>query len=104
MMKERIEIEIPRDIIFAISEPQEMEKVRDKLKLALAILLFQEKTISLGKATELSGLSRVKFINILNNLDITVYEHGEKDFERDQIAIEHYMNAASNLSSDAGRR
>ena len=89
MMKERIEIEIPRDIIFAISEPHETEKVRNKLKLALAILLFQEKTISIGKATELSGLSRVKFINILNNLNIPVYEYGEKDFERDQLVIEH---------------
>jgi len=41
------------------------EGVKNKLKIALAILLFQEGSISLGKATELTEMSRVRFVEVL---------------------------------------
>jgi len=56
------------------------EDVKKKLKMALAILLFQEKSISLGKATELAEMSRVKFIEVLKEHSIPAYEYTEKDF------------------------
>lgn len=62
---ERIEIDLPQDIIFAI-------------------LLFQERSISLGKATELTEISRVRFMEVLKEHDIPAYEYGEKDFEMEQ--------------------
>ncbi|KAF0121460.1 MAG: hypothetical protein FD151_1224 [bacterium] len=62
---ERIEIDLPEDIIFAMRGLEKPEEVKKKLKIALAILLFQEKSISLGKATELSELSRVRFMEVL---------------------------------------
>ena len=39
---ERVEIELPRDIIFAMRGLQKPEEVKKKLKIALAIFLFQE--------------------------------------------------------------
>lgn len=87
---ERIEIELPRDIIFAMRGIQKPEEVKKKLKSALAILLFQERAISLGKATELAEMTRVRFIEILKEHGIPAYEYGEADFERDQQMIAEY--------------
>ncbi|OGW06800.1 MAG: hypothetical protein A2W77_01140 [Nitrospinae bacterium RIFCSPLOWO2_12_39_16] len=66
------------------------EEVKKKLKIALAILLFQEKSISLGKATELAEMSRVRFMEVLKEHNISAYEYGERDFERDQQVIDRY--------------
>ncbi|ODS30728.1 MAG: hypothetical protein SCARUB_04158 [Candidatus Scalindua rubra] len=61
-----------------------------KLKIALAILLFQERSISLGKATELAEISRVKFKEVLKEHGIPAYEYSEKDLTRDKQVIAKY--------------
>ena len=90
---ERIEIDLPEEIIFAMRGLEKPEEVKKKLKMALAILLFQERAISLGKATELAELSRVRFEEVLKEHGIPVYEYGEKDFEKDQQVIAKYRKA-----------
>ena len=87
---ESIEIKLPQDIIFAMRGLEKPELVKKKLKIALAILLFQEGTISLGKATELVEMSRVGFMEVLKEHDIPAYEYGEKSFGKDQQAIDRY--------------
>lgn len=87
---ERIEIDLPQDIIFAMRGLEKPEKVKKKLKIALAILLFQERSISLGKAIELTGMTRVRFIEVLKEHDVSAYEYGEKDYEREQQMITKY--------------
>jgi predicted HTH domain antitoxin len=89
---ERIEIDLPQDIIFAMRGLEKPEEIKKKLKMALAILLFQERSISLGKATELAEMSRVRFMEVLKEYGISVYEYGEKDFEKDQQMITKYRN------------
>jgi len=87
---EPIEINLPQDIIFAMRGLDKPEWVKKKLKMALAILLFQEGTISLGKATELTEMSRVRFMEVLNEYGIPAYEYSEKNFEKDQQVIARY--------------
>ena len=87
---ERIEIELPRDIIFAMRGLQKPEEVKKKLKIALAIFLFQESAISLGKATELTEMSRVRFTEVLKEHGIPAYEYGDDDFEKDRQMIAEY--------------
>ena len=87
---ECVEIELPRDIIFAMRGLQKPEEVKKKLKIALAIFLFQERAISLGKATELTKMSRVRFIEVLKEHGIPAYEYGDEDFVRDQQMIVEY--------------
>lgn len=87
---ERIEVELPRDIIFAMRGLKKPQDIGKKLKIALALVLFQEKSISLGKATELAEMSRASFIELLKEHGIPLYEYTEKDFERDQQAIAEY--------------
>ncbi|MBS3906242.1 MAG: UPF0175 family protein [Syntrophaceae bacterium] len=90
---ERIEIDLPEDIIFVMKGLEKPEEIKKKLKIALAILLFQERSISLGKATELAGMSRVRFMEVLKEHGIPTYECGEKDFEKDQRMIAKYREA-----------
>src|SRR4030065_1560190 len=87
---ERIEIDLPEDIIFVMKGLEKPEEIKKKLKIALAILLFQERSISLGKATELAEMSRVKFMEVLKEHGIPAYEYGEKDFEKDQQMMDRY--------------
>ena len=87
---EHIEIELPRDIIFAMKGLRKPEEIKKKLKIALAILLFQEGSISLGKATELAEMSRVRFIDLLTEYGIAAYEYGDENFERDRQMIAEY--------------
>lgn len=87
---EKIEIDIPQDIIFVMRGMERPEEVKRKMKMALAILLFQEESISLGKAAELAGVSRGRFMEVLKEHGLPPYEYGEKDFERDQEAIAKY--------------
>jgi predicted HTH domain antitoxin len=61
---EKIEIDLPEDILFVMKGLEKPEEVKKKLKIALAILLFQEGAISLGKATELADMSRIKFMDV----------------------------------------
>lgn len=91
---EKIEINLPRDVIFAMRQLQRPQEVERKVKVALALLLFQERTISLGKAAELSEMSRVKFMEVLKDHDIPAYEYDERDFQRDQETIAKYREAA----------
>ena len=90
---ERIEIDLPEDIIFAMRGLEEPEEIKKKLKIALAVFLFQERSISLGKATELAGTSRLKFIEVLKDHGISAYEYSERDFEKDQRMIAKYREA-----------
>ena len=87
---ERIEIDLPKDIIFAMRGLEKPEEIKRKLKIALAIILFQERSISLGKATELAEMSRLRFMEVLKEHGIPAYEYSEQDFEKDQQVISRY--------------
>ncbi len=85
--RERIEIDLPTDVIFAMRGMGKPEMVRKKLKVALAVFLFQEETISLGKAAELAEMSRVQFTELLQSYGIAAYEYSERDFGQDMELI-----------------
>ncbi len=87
---ERIEIDLPEEIIFAMRGLEKPEEIKKKLKIALAILLFQERSISLGKATELTEMSRVRFVEVLKEHGMPAYEYSERDFEKDQQMLAKY--------------
>ena len=91
---EQIEIDLPQDIIFVMRGMEKPEDVKRKMKMALAILLFQEKSISLGKAAELADVSKVRFMGMLKEHGLPSYEYNEQDFTRDQDAIVKYWEEA----------
>lgn len=89
-----IQVELPQDIIFAMRGhrgDRKVEDIKNKLKISLAIILFQEGKISLGKAAELAMMSGVKFIEVLKKYDLPAYEYTEEDFDKDQHAVTEYL-------------
>ena len=77
----KINIELPRDIIFAMRGHKKIADIKKKLKTSLAIILFQEGSISLGKAAELAEMNRVRFIKLLKEYDLPAYEYTGEDFD-----------------------
>lgn len=91
--RERIELDLPGDVLFAMRGVGKPDIIQKKLKAALALFLFREETISLGKATELAEMSRVRFIELLQAHGLAAYEYTEHDFGRDQEAVAAYRQA-----------
>jgi len=88
--RERIELDLPGEVVFAMRGMGKPDLIQQTVKTALALFLFQEQAISLGKAIELSGMSRFHFIEILQTHGIAAYEYTDQDFERDMQAVNAY--------------
>jgi predicted HTH domain antitoxin len=70
-----ITIDFPSDLLLALNE-NEIE-LKKNIKISLAIRLYQLQKLTIGKAAQLAGLSRLEFDNLLadnyisiSNLDI----------------------------------
>ena len=65
-----VKIPITDDLLLASGQsPQEME---DELRLLLAIKLFEVGRVSVGKAAEVAGLPKLRFMDELGRLKIPV--------------------------------
>ena len=54
-----IPVDIPSDILIALNETE--QELKHHFQLAIAVMLFHEGKLTLGKAIQLSGLSRFEF-------------------------------------------
>ncbi|CAD5277705.1 MULTISPECIES: UPF0175 family protein [Imperialibacter] len=65
-----IPVEIPSDIMLALNESE--EELKDHLQVAVAIMLFHEGKLTIGKAIQLSGLTRYEFEKSLAKSNLPV--------------------------------
>jgi predicted HTH domain antitoxin len=63
-------LEFPSDILLALNE-DELGLKKD-IKLSYAIRLYQLQKLTIGKAAQLAGLSRLEFENILSDNQISI--------------------------------
>lgn len=89
----RIELDLPGDVLFAMRSFGQADAIQQKVKVALALFLFQEGAISLGKAVELAMMNRLQFIEILQSHGIAAYEYTDQDMAWDQDAVAAYAQA-----------
>ena len=84
----------PTDVILEIPCPVDVYRTlraagfdKDSLsreaREALAVRLYGEHRLSLGKAAEFSGLPIVRFMDLLRSLGMPVAEYGEEEWEQD---------------------
>ena len=66
-----IPIDISPDILIALNESE--KQLKDHFQVGIAMMLFQEGKLTLGKAIQLSGLARYEFEKSLakNNIPIS---------------------------------
>ncbi len=58
-----------------------------ELKLEIAILLFQQEKITLGKASQFAELNQLEFQRILGNRKIPIH-YGVEEFKQDLKTLE----------------
>lgn len=75
-----ITVEISDEII------QSSKLTLEEARLALAIWLFQDKQVSLGKCAKLAGMHKIMFQKELAKRKIAVH-YTEEDFERDLKSV-----------------
>lgn len=70
-----------RPLLFAV--PFDDASMRDEIGLALAVRLFQQSEISLGKAARLSGMNRQSFMAELARRGIPVTHNRDTELEQE---------------------
>lgn len=89
----RIELELPGDVLFAMRHFGHPEAIQHTVKLALALFLFQDGAISLGKAAEFAEMNHGQFIELLATHGIAAYEYTEQEYAWDSEAVATYRQA-----------
>ncbi|MCB0592804.1 MAG: UPF0175 family protein [Lewinellaceae bacterium] len=79
-----IPIEVPSDILIALNESE--QELKNHFQVAVAMMLFQEGKLTLGKAIQLSGLTRFEF---------------EKSLSKNKIPVSNL--SVEQIMSDAGK-
>jgi predicted HTH domain antitoxin len=65
-----ISIDLPNDILLALNETE--TELKQRVRMALAVQLFKLQKLTLGKAAQLAGLSRLRFENLLADNAIAI--------------------------------
>lgn len=76
-----ISIDFPSDIFLALNENE--TELKKNIKLSLAIRFYQVDKLTIGKAAQLAGLSRLEFDNLLADNKMPVSNLEIEDVEND---------------------
>ena len=81
MNTQTIKIDFPADILLALNET-ELE-LKKRIKISLAIRLYKLQKLTIGKASQIAGLSRLEFENILSENEIPISNLTIEDINQD---------------------
>jgi len=70
MNTQSITIDFPSDILLALNETE--AELKQRIKTSLAMRLYKLQKLTLGKAAQLSGLSRFDFETLLSENEIPI--------------------------------
>lgn len=76
-----ISINFPSDIYLALNKNE--SELQDDIKISLALRLYQQQKLTLGKAAQLAGLTRLEFENLLAENKIPISNLDFQDIEND---------------------
>jgi predicted HTH domain antitoxin len=76
-----VSIDFPNDILLAINESE--NDLKKRIKLLLATQLYVSEKLTIGKAAQLSGLSRFEFEKELSKNKISISNLSEDDLLND---------------------
>ncbi|MGD0089586.1 MAG: UPF0175 family protein [Planctomycetota bacterium] len=66
------ELTIPYSEDLLVSSGKSRESLEEELRLLLAVKLFELRRVSVGKAAEIAGLNKIRFMDELARLKIAV--------------------------------
>jgi predicted HTH domain antitoxin len=83
-----LEIRFPADIYRSLrAEGFDQTSLSQEARENLALRLYAQHRLSLGKAAELAGLAIVKFMELLQSLQMPVTGYGEHEYAQDLQTI-----------------
>ncbi|HXU44120.1 MAG TPA: UPF0175 family protein [Thermoanaerobaculia bacterium] len=82
----KVEIELPRDLLTALHIPE--SEIGRRAKEWVVLELFQEGEISSGKAGEVLGLSKARFLDLLNDRHLPYLDADPGELEREVTVAE----------------
>ena len=81
MNLQKISIDFPNDILLALNESE--KELKSRVKIILAIQLYKSKKLTIGKASQLAGLSRFEFEKKLSENKISISSLTKNDVLND---------------------
>jgi len=70
MTVQKINIDLPSDILLTINETE--KELKKRIKISLAIQLYQQKKVTIGKASQIASLTRLEFETLLSDYGIPI--------------------------------
>ena len=86
MVPMKVEIELPRDLLTALDIPE--AELSRRAQEWVVLELFQEGEISSGKAGEILGLSKSRFLGLLHERRLPYLDADPGELEREAAAAE----------------
>ncbi len=77
----KVEVELPRDLLAALNIPE--SDLGRRVREWVVLELFQEGEISSGKAAEILGCSKVRFLDLLDQRDLPYHDASPQDLRRE---------------------
>lgn len=74
-------LEIPEEILISLKETP--ENLSREIKILAAVKLFELGKLSSGRASQLAGMSRVEFLNILGRYQVSPFCLTSEELEQD---------------------
>ncbi len=70
MEKQTINIDFPSDILLALNETE--DELKQRIKIELAVRLYNLQKLTIGKAAQIAGLSRLQFEKMLSENEVPI--------------------------------
>ena len=70
MNTQTISIDFPSDMFLALNETE--SEIKQRIKISLAIRLYKLQKLTIGKAAQVAGLSRLQFETLLSENKISI--------------------------------
>ena len=88
-----VRLELPRDLLSALDVAE--EELEPHLKMLIALELFREGRISLGKSAKLLGQSKEEFVGLLARHGIPYFTETPGEVTRQVADVEQKVDAAA---------
>jgi predicted HTH domain antitoxin len=66
----KLTLDFPADILLALNSSE--NEIKEQIRISFAIRLYQTEKLSIGKAAQVAGLSRLKFETLLSQNSIPI--------------------------------
>lgn len=91
--KLNINIPVSKEILFILKKDE--QSFQQEILRILALYLFKEKKLSLGKSAELAGMEKNEFVYLLGQHKIDIYQYSETELKEEIKLVEKLVEKAS---------